>query len=141
MTVGTLMTADPVCCTPETTIKDVALLMAQHDCGEIPVVRARDDRRILGVITDRDIVCRVVAAGESPADAIVEDAMSSPAVTVRSDSSLQDCLNLMESRQIRRMPVVDADERCCGIVSQADIAANAPSAETAELVREVSRQS
>jgi CBS domain-containing protein len=141
MTVGTLMTADPVCCTPETTIKDVALLMAQHDCGEIPVVRAQDDRRILGVITDRDIVCRVVAAGENPADAIVEDAMSSPVVTVRSDSSLQDCLNLMESRQIRRMPVVDADERCCGIVSQADIAANAPSAETAELVREVSRQS
>ena len=141
MTVGTLMTADPVCCTPETTIKDVALLMAQHDCGEIPVVRAQDDRRILGVITDRDIVCRVVAAGENPTDAIVEDAMSSPVVTVRSDSSLQDCLNLMESRQIRRMPVVDADERCCGIVSQADIAANAPSAETAELVREVSRQS
>jgi CBS domain-containing protein len=141
MTVGTLMTADPVCCTPETTIKDVALLMAQHDCGEIPVVRAQDDRRILGVITDRDIVCRVVAAGENPTGAIVEDAMSSPVVTVRSDSSLQDCLNLMESRQIRRMPVVDADERCCGIVSQADIAANAPSAETAELVREVSRQS
>ena len=141
MTVGALMTADPVCCTPEMTIKDVAMLMVQHDCGEIPVVRAPDDRRILGVITDRDIVCRVVAAGENPIDAVVEDAMSSPAVTVRSEVSLEDCLNLMESHQIRRMPVVDDDERCCGIVSQADIAGTAPAAKTAELVREVSKQS
>ena len=66
--------------------------------------------------------------------------MSSPAVTVRSEVSLEDCLN-PESHQIRRMPVVDDDERCCGIVSQADIAGTAPAAKTAELVREVSKQS
>ena len=140
MTVAALMTPNPICCTPEMTIKDVAMLMVQHDCGEIPVVRAPDDRRLLGVITDRDIVCRVVAAGEDPVDAVVEDAMSAPVVTVRGEVSLEDCLNLMESHQIRRVPVVDGDERCCGIVSQADIAGGAPAAKTAELVREVSKQ-
>lgn len=141
MTVGTLMTPNPACCTPKMTIQDVALLMVQHDCGEIPVIQATDDRRMVGVITDRDIVCRVVASGGNPAKALVEDSMTQSPVTVREDTSLEDCLTLMETHQIRRVPVVDADDRCCGIVSQADIAVGAPPVETGKLVREVSKQS
>ena len=140
MTASSLMTPNPACCTPETTIQAVAQLMVQHDCGEIPVVGVGDDGRIVGVITDRDIVCRVVASGGNPGEALVEDSMTQPPVTVDLDTSLEDCLELMETHQIRRVPVVDDDGRCVGIVSQADIAAGAPPAETGKLVREVSKQ-
>ena len=140
MTVSSLMTPNPACCTPDTTIQDVALLMVQHDCGEIPVVRAEDDRRMVGVITDRDIVCRVVASGGNPADELVEETMTQPPLTVRLDMTLEDCLELMETHQIRRVPVVDENDQCVGIVSQADIAAGAPPVETGKLVREVSKQ-
>ena len=140
MNVSSLMTPNPACCTPDTTIQDVAVLMVQHDCGEIPVIRGENDRRMVGVITDRDIVCRVVASGEDPAEALVEDSMTQSPVAVRSDMSLDECLALMEEHQIRRVPVVDENELICGIVSQADIAVGAAPAETGKLVREVSKQ-
>ena len=139
MNVRALMTPNPACCTPATTVREAARLMVEHDCGEIPVVRADDDRTLVGVITDRDIVCRVVAKGKDPAEMSVEHAMSTPVVTVTEDASLDDTLKTMELHQIRRVPVVDARGTICGIVSQADIAIGAPPQETAELVREVSR--
>lgn len=139
MKVSELMTRDPACCTPATSIRDVAQLMMKHDCGEIPVIRAGDDRKLVGVITDRDIVCRAVAKGKNPLDATAETCMSSPVVTVTPDTNLEDCLGLMEKHQIRRVPVVDRDDACCGIVSQADVAARAPAPKTAELVKEVSK--
>ena len=140
MTVGTLMTADPVCCTRETTIKDVAMLMAQNDCGEIPVIRAQDDRRLLGVITDRDIVCRVVAEGKNPSAYTVEGCMSQPVVTVPLDAPVEDVLAAMEKHRIRRIPVVDEGGACAGIIAQADVAWAERLSEVGELVREVSRE-
>jgi CBS domain-containing protein len=138
MKVSALMTSDPATCTPETSIRDVARLMVQHDCGEIPVVQS--DRRLVGVVTDRDIVCRAVADGKSSIDTTARECMSTPVVSVEADTDLEDALNVMEQHQIRRIPVVDRDGCCCGILSQADIAIAAPARETAELVREVSRQ-
>jgi CBS domain-containing protein len=140
MNVSQLMTPDPACCTPTTTIQDVARLMLEHDCGEIPVVHTRDDRKLVGVITDRDIVARSVAAGDSPIEATVGRCMSTPVVFVTPETSLEDCLRLMEEHQIRRVPVVNGGDVCCGIVSQADVAARAAAQQTAELVKEVSRQ-
>jgi len=140
MTVNQLMTRDPACCTPDTTIQDVARMMLQHDCGEIPVVQRADGGRLVGVITDRDIVARSVSAGDDPSQATVARCMSTPVVSVKPDMDLEECLKLMEEHQIRRVPVVDADDCCCGIVSQADIAFRAGTRETGELVREVSRQ-
>jgi CBS domain-containing protein len=139
MTVNALMTRDPACCTPDTPIRDVAQMMVDHNCGEIPVVRGHDNRTLVGVVTDRDIVCRVVATGRDVREARADAAMSSPVVSVTPDIELADCLQLMEAHQIRRVPVIDANGACCGIVSQADIAVGAPTAETGELVREVSR--
>jgi len=134
-----VMTPNPACCTPTTTLDQVAKMMVHNDCGEIPVI----DREgvIIGVITDRDIVCRVVAVGKDLSDATVETAMSTPVVSVGPDTTLAECLSLMESHQIRRVPVVDAQGICCGIVSQADIATGAPPRDTAELVKGVSRPS
>jgi CBS domain-containing protein len=140
MNVTKLMTPDPACCTPATTIQDVARMMLQHDCGEIPVVQSADNRKLVGVITDRDIVARSVAAGDNPLEVTVSQCMSTPVVSVSPETSLDECLKLMEEHQIRRVPVVDSHEACCGIVSQADIASRAAARQTAELVREVSRE-
>ncbi|MGE0862299.1 MAG: CBS domain-containing protein [Vicinamibacterales bacterium] len=132
-----LMTADPQCCTAETPLNEVANLMVENDCGEIPVVDA--DRKLIGVVTDRDIVCRVVAKGKNPSAMTAQDAMSQPVISVTEDSSLEDVLSLMEEHQIRRVPVVDASGCCCGIIAQADVAMVAEESETGEMVREVSR--
>jgi CBS domain-containing protein len=132
-----LMTPDPVCCSPETTLDDVAKLMLRSNCGEIPVV----DRsgHPVGVITDRDIVCRIVAEGKHPAAHTAMEAMSQPVVTVRTSLALEEVVSTMEKHQIRRVPVVDERGCCAGIIAQADIARRGPEHEVAELVREVSR--
>lgn len=131
------MTADPQCCTAETPLNEVAKLMVENDCGEIPIVD--HDKKLIGVVTDRDIVCRVVAKGQNPSAMTAQDAMTQPVISVTEDSSLEDVLALMEEHQIRRVPVVDANGACCGIVSQADVALVAQESEVGEMVREVSR--
>jgi len=132
-----VMTPGPALCTPRTTLDQVAKLMAQNDCGEIPVVDSSD--QIVGVVTDRDIVVRVVAEGKNPAAYVAETCMSGPVVTVRADASLDEVLATMEKHQIRRVPVVDERDSCVGIISQADISWTGAPREVAELVREVSR--
>jgi CBS domain-containing protein len=138
MKVTELMTAEPACCTPDTSLEDVARLMLEHDCGAIPVVASLDSQKPVGIVTDRDIACRAVATGKNPMHMTAKDVMSSPARTIKVDSPAEECFRLMEERQIRRVAVVDARGRCCGIVAQADIARHAPEQETAEIVREVS---
>ncbi|HEY5609832.1 MAG TPA: CBS domain-containing protein [Thermoanaerobaculia bacterium] len=139
MRVKEVMTSDPVCCTPETSLRDVARMMVQHDCGEIPIVESMSGRKLAGVITDRDIACRAVAEGKDPASTQASECMSSPVVTANEDDSLDDCCNLMERHQVRRIPVVDASGRCCGIVAQADVAKKSSKRLVGEVVREVSR--
>ena len=132
-----IMTPEPQCCTRETTLNDVANLMVETDCGEIPVTDASN--RLVGVITDRDIVCRVVAKGKNPTEVTAGEIMTEPVVVVRENTPLEQVLSLMESHQIRRIPVVDASGCCCGIIAQADIAMTAPEPKVGELVREVSK--
>jgi len=132
-----IMTRSPACCGVDTPLEEVARMMIMHDCGEIPVVDA--DGKPIGVVTDRDICCRTVAQGRNPLEMTAGQVMSSPCVTVRVDDSLRECCEVLESQMIRRVPVVDANGVCCGIVSQADIARGADARETAELLREVSR--
>lgn len=111
--------------------------MVEADCGEIPVIDASN--RLIGVITDRDIVCRVVAKGKNPTAVTAGEAMTEPVVCVNEDTSLADVVAVMEENQIRRVPVVDASGCCCGIIAQADVAMAAHERETGELVREVSK--
>lgn len=132
-----VMTSDPACCAPHATLDEVAKLMVQSDCGEIPVVDIND--HVIGVVTDRDIVCRVVADGKNPMAHTVDTCMSQPVVTVRADDSLDDVVSIMERHQIRRVPVVDERGCCTGIISQADVARAEPLPAVGELVREVSR--
>src|SRR4030095_2653771 len=137
MQVKEVMTADPACFTSETRLREVAKLMVDNDCGEIPVVDNEKTRKPIGVITDRDIVCRTVAQGLNPLNQTVADFMSKPCVTVTPDMSVEECARVLEQNKIRRVPVVDSAGSCCGIVAQADIALSARE-KVAQVVKEVS---
>lgn len=132
-----VMTPNPACCTPAMTLDQVAKMMVQNDCGEIPVIDSAE--KPIGVITDRDIVCRVVAEGKHPAAHTVENYMSQPVVTVSADMPLDDVLSTMEKHQIRRVPVTDERGCCAGIIAQADVAWTGTPRDVSDLVREVSR--
>jgi len=132
-----VMTETPACCSPDTTLDLVAKMMVENNCGEIPIVDRTD--RPIGVITDRDIVCRVVAEGKNPIGHTAESAMTTPVCCVTADTPIEEILELMERRQIRRVPVVDPDGCCTGIVSQADLVAISAPRQTAELLSQISR--
>src|SRR5688500_1296496 len=132
MNVREIMTADPACCTPDTSLQEVAKMMVDSDCGCIPVVDSTDTKMPVGMITDRDITCRVVAKGQNPLDMTAQDAMTTTVVSVTPDTTIEDCCNLMEESQIRRVAVVDENGACCGIIAQADVAIHASDRKTAE---------
>jgi CBS domain-containing protein len=134
-----IMTPDPACCTRDTSLTDVARLMVEHDCGAIPVVQSNENGTLVGVITDRDIVCRTLANGEDPYQMAAGDCLSSAPITVRPDSSLEECAQKMEKHQLRRILVLDASGRCCGIVAQADLARHTDEARTGDVVKNVSQ--
>jgi CBS domain-containing protein len=139
MKVTDVMTTDPTCCTPETSLEAVARLMVDCDCGAIPVVGDLSAKFPVGIITDRDIVARAVAAGKNPLELAARDCMTMPAITVTVDTSVDDCLDLVELNQIRRVIVVDRGGHCVGIVAQADLAAHLSKRKAGELLREVSQ--
>ena len=138
MQVKEVMTGDPACCTAETPLPEVARMMIDNDCGEIPVIDNNSSKVPIGVVTDRDIVCRTVANGINPVELTASDCMSKPIVTVTPDMSLEECCRIMEEKRIRRVPVVDDRGSCCGIVSLADIALQTKTSVAAEVVKEVS---
>ena len=131
-----LMSLNPCCCTSDSTVREAARMMVEHDCGEIPVIDAAGCP--IGVITDRDICCRLVAQGIESNNARVSEHMSSPAITIRESASSDDCRETMEKNMIRRIPVVDDSGRCTGIISQADIAQKSDSYTVSHLMKEVS---
>jgi CBS domain-containing protein len=133
-----VMTPDPARCSINMTVAQVAKMMVQNDCGEIPIVDVAD--RPVGVVTDRDIVCRVVAEEKNPVGHPVDSCMTTGIITVREDDSLDQVIATMERHQIRRVLVVDECGSCAGIISQADVAAVAPPSQTGELVSEVSQE-
>jgi CBS domain-containing protein len=114
-------------------------MMVVCDCGEIPI--CDDRRKPIGVVTDRDVVCRLVAKGKNPLEHSARDCMTSPAITVTPDTAIEDCARLMEQYQVRRLPVVDAGGAICGMVSQADLARKGPRSTTMEVMEKVSEPS
>ena len=137
MQVRELMTANPTCCTPDASLQEVAKLMLENDCGCIPV--CDDQKHPLGVITDRDITCRVIAAGKDPGQLKAKDCMSTPIKALPPDTDVDGCVRLMEDNRIRRVVVVENGGTCCGVVAQADLARRLSEHQTAEVVREVSQ--
>lgn len=138
MTVESAMTSNPACCMPTTPLRDVAKMMLDHDCGQIPVVDSAGSHQPIGVVTDRDIVVRMLAHGKNPLEGFASDCMTTPCITVTDQTSLADCASAMEKGKIRRVPVVDTHGRISGIVSLADIVRCADAATTVDVVKEVS---
>jgi CBS domain-containing protein len=114
-----VMTANPATVSEKDTIRDAAKIMAREDTGVVPVV---DGKKVIGMITDRDIVVRLVAEGKDLGSAKVTEAMSKSVKSVREDAPVSEVLTLMSSAQIRRVPVVNGDQELVGIVSIGDIA-------------------
>ena len=138
MIVREIMTANPTCCTPDSSLPEVARMMVKKDCGEIPVIEDEESRLPIGVITDRDIVCRTIANDRNPLDLTAADCMTKPIVTVTPNMSLEECCRIMEEKLIRRVPVVDDSGACIGIVALADISLHTGKNVAGHIVREVS---
>lgn len=134
-----IMTENPACCTPETSLQETAKMMVDNDCGCIPVIENKDSKKPVGMITDRDITIRTVAKGKNPLDLTAGDVMTSQVVTISQEESLEKCMNLMEENQVRRIAVVDNNGGCCGIVAQADIALTGKDQKTGNVVEEISK--
>lgn len=132
------MSKDIACTTPDSSLVTVSRLMVDCDCGEIPVVNDQESKKVVGVVTDRDIVCRTIAKGKNPLELTARDCMTVPVIAGTVDMSVEDCVNLMEENKIRRLPILDQNGALCGIISQADLARKAGEAKSGELLQQVS---
>ena len=130
-----LMSENPSTCEPSTTVVEAAKVMAREDVGPIPVV---EGGRLIGVVTDRDLVVRVLAEERDPQGTTVAEIATTDVVTVAPDASLDEALRLLAQNQVRRLPVVEGD-RLVGILAQADVARHAEEIETGEVVEEISK--
>lgn len=131
-----VMTTRPRCVTLDTPLSQVAELMEAEDIGAIPVL---EGEQLHGMVTDRDIVVRAVAKGKDPRGMPAREVASREIVTVGPDHDLSDAVDLMASHQVRRMPVVDDENRLVGMVSQADVALEAREKTVGELVGAISK--
>jgi uncharacterized protein YegP (UPF0339 family)/CBS domain-containing protein len=142
MQVREVMTSDPACCLPDSSLQEVARLMVENDCGCIPVVKDKETMKPVGTITDRDITIRTVANGQNPVTMTASDAMSIDIATIKPNASLEECFKAMEEKDIRRILVADEQGKLCGIVAQADIVQkNFNPVTTTEFLREISEPS
>jgi CBS domain-containing protein len=135
MLVKDVMTSLPVCCKPADTLDRVATLMREHDCGVVPVCAPTG---LVGVITDRDITCRAVANGKTPTAVAVSEVMTKTVHTVRQDDEVQTAIDRMESKQVRRLPVLDDEGHVVGIVAPSDLAPIFASTNVADFLLAVS---
>ena len=142
MNCADVMTKDPACCAPSDNASRVAKIMKTEDVGSIPVCESRQNRKLLGIVTDRDLAIHVVAEGRDPNSTLVQDVMTKDPVTCSPQDDIQKVLDAMQSHKVRRIPVVDRGGQLAGIVAQADIATRHDQpAKTAETVGEISKPS
>ena len=134
-----VMTENPSCCLPTDTVFDSAQLMKSEDVGSIPIVEDNETKRLEGMVTDRDLALKVVGGSLDPKNTKIQEVMSTGIVTCGPDDNADEAIELMEEHQVRRIPIVDGDNRLVGIIAQADIATrmNAPE-KTAEVVEQIS---
>ncbi|MBP6180049.1 MAG: CBS domain-containing protein, partial [Anaerolineales bacterium] len=117
-----VMTKDPVCCLPNDSALKAAELMKSGNIGSIPVIENEEGKKLIGIVTDRDLTLKIVAQGLDSKTRKIETLMSRNIVTCHPDDDLQKALDIMAEHQLRRLPVVDENGRIRGIIAQADIA-------------------
>ena len=141
MKIREAMSPNPICCLPTDSAQRVARTMCDHNIGSIPVVLDQDSRKLVGMITDRDLCCSVIADGLDPKSVTIEKFMTLNPVTCREGENVENCERLMQEHQIRRMPIVDAENHVIGIVAQADLALKDKPERVSKTVAEISKTS
>lgn len=139
MKVREVMTANPVCCVSADTAQKAAQILRDQHVGSLPVIKDQESRQLVGMITDRDLCCSVVAGGLDPKSVSIGKVISGDLVTCREDDELDKCERAMQEHQIRRIPVVSAEGLCIGIVSQADLALKEKPEKVSVTVAEISK--
>jgi len=135
-----VMTKDPVYCLPNDSVVKAAELMKSENIGSIPVIENKQSQKLVGIVTDRDLALRIVAGALDARSTTVESVMTHQVVTCHANDDLQKALDAMAEHQLRRIPVVDNDNKIVGIIAQADVATRADQPEkTAEVVKEISQ--
>ncbi len=137
MRVKDMMTQRPVCCRTSDSTQSVAKILREQDVGSLPVIA--DSGQLVGMITDRDLCCTVIAQGLDPASTRIETVMKRNPVSCRAEQSLDACEKLMQVHQVRRVPVVDEEGRCIGVLSQADLARSEQSDKVHRTIAEISK--
>ncbi|HOM83291.1 MAG TPA: CBS domain-containing protein [Armatimonadota bacterium] len=122
MLVRDVMTPDPVACMPDDRVETAAKIMMDRDCGAVPIVDSQEFRHLVGIVTDRDIVMRLIARGRNPIGVPLHECMTTPVFTVRPDDTVEEVARVMQERQVRRVPVIDSGNVLVGIVAMADLA-------------------
>jgi predicted transcriptional regulator len=113
--------------------------MKREDVGPVPVVSDHAEKRVVGIVTDRDLAINVVAEGRDPHQTRVDEVMTPNPVTCREDADISEAVRTMADHQVRRIPIVDSNNRLCGIVAQADVARHAEEEQVGEMVEEISQ--
>jgi CBS domain-containing protein len=144
MKIQDIMTKDPTCVTPGMTVRDAAKLMQRENAGALPVCESQGSKKLVGMITDRDIAIRVVGDGRDGNTRVNEVMTSGSLATLRPDADVNDVMDTMAEEQVRRVPIVDERGTLIGIVSQADIVRKArddsKAERTVEKISEPSRR-
>jgi CBS domain-containing protein len=122
MQVKKIMTKDPICCIPQDTALDAAWLLKKHGVGALPVVTGQTTRRLVGMVTDRDLCLDVLSRNSEPYQVTVARSMTRHPVTCHPEDSLETCAEIMTKYHVRRVPVVDANGACVGIITVTDLA-------------------
>lgn len=139
MLVKDVMSKKVIFCTPSDTAQAAARTMKLHRIGAIPVVSDLVNAKLEGIVTDRDLCSAVIAEAKLAEKTKLSDVMTRNLVTCAPENTLEDCEALMQEHQVRRIPVVDSQGRCVGIVAQADIALHAPAGIVAKTLAEISK--
>jgi CBS domain-containing protein len=133
------MTPDPSCCVPGDSAAFAAQIMKREDVGPVLVVSDRSEKRLVGIVTDRDLVIKILAEGRNPHETRVDQAMSANPVTCAENESVENAMRKMSAHQVRRIPVVDDQNRLVGIVAQADLARHVDEEDVGEMVEDISQ--
>jgi CBS domain-containing protein len=131
-----VMTPDAKCIGENDTVMDAAKQLAELNVGSMPI--CGEDDRLKGMVTDRDIVVRVLAEGKDPSSMKAGELGRGKPVTIGADDSIEEALDVMAEHQVRRLPVIDGHD-LVGIISQADIAGELPEEKTGDLVQAISK--
>ncbi|QIG39871.1 CBS domain-containing protein [Microbacterium sp. 4R-513] len=130
-----IMTPSPQCVGEDQTLSEAARLLASLDIGVLPI--CGDDQKLIGMLTDRDIVVKALAEGLDPTTTTAGSLAAGKPVYVQAADDVQQAMDLMKEHQVRRIPVIE-DHRLVGIISQADIALTAPAKQTGRTVEQIS---